>query len=551
MIPANKRVPGSYVEVDESGANRGLPAYRQPILIVGPRIKTPAAWTATAAAALGSMIKPTTGNDDGHYYICIVAGNTGATEPAWPGAGGSVSDGTVTWREVCDASKFKAIHTPFRIYSPDEAAQYSGAGSIAHRMARAAIRQYRESEVSIILVDDDDAGVKSTSTIVFAGTADGQGSAELRIGNDRVLLSWADEDTAAEIAAAAATEIAKYHDLPVTPSVSNATVTLQAKNAGVPGNEIGKYDSEDTKWNPVITVTGSGITATVTGFGSGANNPDITDALAAANVEAYALVATPYKDTDNLAALVAYMAQSANYENCNGVRAFLGITSTISLATTLAIENEKRLHVDFVRGCRYVSFEIAAAAAAMHAQTGHPALPLNTMEMVDCDAPDIEDRFEPEELNALLWAGVTPFNSDGSGAVRCVRSISTYTKNAAGSPDPLYLDTTTIACHDYSRRVIKEAHLLRFSQKVLRENHVDGEPDFIVTPDDIASFNFMKCKELERYGVMQQVDLYKDKFISLRDPDVAGRVNSDIPVEVVQGCHVLANTIRVQSSTQS
>ena len=544
-IQSNIRVPGSYNEVDITGAQTRLPAYRQPMCIIAPRIKAPSAWEATTAYSLGDKVKPTSGNDDGHFYICIAAGTSGGTEPTWPGASGTVTDGTVSWRELCNASEIIDADTPTRVYAPDDGARFGGAGSIAHRMVRAALRQYRHAELTLIAVDDDATGVCATATLTFSGTASGSGSLQCRIGNELVTYAWSDGDTAAEIAAGLDAVIAANHDLPVSCSVSSAVITLLAKNAGETGNEIGKYD---TTYKAVVTITGSGVACAVTGFSSGANNPDITDALTAATAGAYSLFAISYKDATNIAALQAHLLSVSDETNCNGARAWIGITSTIAAATTLAATNDERVHVAQSRKSRFTSFEIAAAAAAMHAQTGHPARPLNTMEMYDCDAPEITDRLEFSEQNTLLWNGVTPFNSDGMGDVRCVRSVTTYTTNGGGSPDDTYLDTTVIACFDYVRKSIRTAHESTYSQAVLRENHVDGEPSFVVTPDDIRAFNIAICKQLERYGVCQNVDLLVDRFVSVRDPDVAGRVNSDIPVEVVQGLHVLANTIRVTTT---
>jgi phage tail sheath gpL-like len=555
-INSNIRVPGSYNEIDESGANNRLPAYRQPICIIAPRIATPAGWVTLHEYSLGDKVAPVTPN--GYYYICVVAGTSGASEPAWPAAGGTVVDGyTCTWREYVDASEIVAVHTPVKCYSADDGARYAGAGSIAHRMVRAAFMQYRYAEVTLITVDDDieqgGTGVYSTATVTFSGTATGSGRLECRIGNDLARTAWSDGATAVGVAWNLDAVLAALHDLPVTPRAAEGAsdtgiVTLVNKNAGVPGSETGKYNTTATKHLPAITIYGDGITAAITGFISGGTNPDITDALTAATAGEYALIACPFRDTDNLDALEAHLAAVSDENNCSGARAFVGITSSIALATTAAARNNERMHVGFVRKCRFPSYEIAAAFAAMHAQTGHPALPLNTMEMVNCDAPDETDRLEFNETNALLYVGVTPFNADSTGAVRCIRSITTYLTNAAGSLDDTYLDTTVVACLDYLRKSIKSAHELNFTRCVLRENHVDGEPDFVVTPDDIRSFNIAKCKQLEQYGVCQQVDVLKPQFVSARDAAVAGRVNSDIPVEVVQGLHILANTIRLTTT---
>jgi hypothetical protein len=56
----------------------------------------PAAWQALHSGALGDFAAPATPN--GYRYECTGAGQTGATEPAWPTTpGATVADGTVTW----------------------------------------------------------------------------------------------------------------------------------------------------------------------------------------------------------------------------------------------------------------------------------------------------------------------------------------------------------------------------------------------------------------------------------------------------------------------
>lgn len=55
-------------------------------------------WAASAAHAVNDPVQPVTNN--GHFYLCTVAGTAGTTEPTWPTtAGGTVTDGTVTWQE--------------------------------------------------------------------------------------------------------------------------------------------------------------------------------------------------------------------------------------------------------------------------------------------------------------------------------------------------------------------------------------------------------------------------------------------------------------------
>ena len=57
------------------------------------------AWEASSIYEVDAVVEPTTGN--GYRYRASGAGNTGASEPAWPTAiGGTVVDGSVTWKCV-------------------------------------------------------------------------------------------------------------------------------------------------------------------------------------------------------------------------------------------------------------------------------------------------------------------------------------------------------------------------------------------------------------------------------------------------------------------
>lgn len=57
-------------------------------------------WAANTAANVGDIVRPTTGN--GHVYMCVSAGATGATQPTWTTTRGATqpTDGGVTWVEA-------------------------------------------------------------------------------------------------------------------------------------------------------------------------------------------------------------------------------------------------------------------------------------------------------------------------------------------------------------------------------------------------------------------------------------------------------------------
>lgn len=58
-------------------------------------------WAATTAITLGTYVKPTSANANGHFYLCTTAGTTAGAEPTWPTTyNGTVTDGTVVWTEI-------------------------------------------------------------------------------------------------------------------------------------------------------------------------------------------------------------------------------------------------------------------------------------------------------------------------------------------------------------------------------------------------------------------------------------------------------------------
>jgi hypothetical protein len=56
------------------------------------------AWAASTAKVIGNAVIPTAGNN--HWYMAVVTGDTGTSEPTWPTDGSTVVDGGVTWQDM-------------------------------------------------------------------------------------------------------------------------------------------------------------------------------------------------------------------------------------------------------------------------------------------------------------------------------------------------------------------------------------------------------------------------------------------------------------------
>lgn len=444
-----------------------------------------------------------------------------------------------------------AKNIPKAISGPEQAATYWGAGSIMHRMAMAAFKQHPYIIVSGCAVDDAAAGVAATATITFAGAATGVGIASLLIGNDQVSIAISDEMTPAQAATALAAEIAKYPDLPVTATAEAAVVTMTAKNNGTVGNLIGRYNATSEKHEPEITVTAPGLTTTVVGFTGGEGDPadaDVSAAYAALASKRYHLYAIAWTSADAAELLSDHLESVSDEINQRPARGYMFLSSALADVTTVSAVNARRLVVGYIRGCRRPSYENAAAEAAMQAASETPWRALNNTELVGCDSPSTQDCLTFNEINNLLWSGVTPFEVGAGSRVRCVRAVSTYTVNDSDAPDSTYLDSFKIATADYVREAIVESHKSNFANSVLRDNHVEGEPEYVVTPADVRSNNLAVCKRIEIAGGLNDVDRYKDLFTAERDPDVPGRVNCSVPIDIVDAAHIFASEIKIVSS---
>jgi phage tail sheath gpL-like len=439
-------------------------------------------------------------------------------------------------------------NVPTKIFNVSDAAKFFGAGSILHRMVLAAFKQNPYVMLTACAVDDAAAGVLATSTITLTGTASASGTISVTIGTDVVTIAVASAATAANTATALSAEINKYPNLPVVASVASAVVTLTAKNKGTCGNYIGKYDTTATKHVPAVTITSTGITAAIVGFSSGATDPVMTSAYAALAGKRYHLYAIPFQSLTSAQELMAQLDSVSDEINQKGARGYMFQSGALAGATTTSAVNAKRISIGYIRGCKRSAFENAAAYAAMQAAQEIPWLAINNTELVGCDAPDIADRLTFTEQNALLSSGVTPFEVGAGEKVRCVRSISTYTLNRASSPDITWLDSFKIAVADYVRDAIVNSHKSNFANCVIRDNHVDGEPDYVITPADVNSNNIAVCKRIEKAGGLNNVDGFKNQFSAVRNANVPGRIDSEIPIDIVDAAHIFANTIKIVSS---
>lgn len=470
QIPASIRKPGKYFEFNTKLAVRTLPNNKQRMLIIGQKI-----------------------------------------------AAGTIAE-----------------KVPTAVFSDVEAQTYFGAGSMAHLMTRAAIKANPYLDLTVVALNDAAAGVAATGTATFTGPATSGGVLTLFIGNAKVEIAVADEETAAQIAAALVAEIGDHPDLPVTAAAGEApnthVVTFTAKNKGLCGNDIGLgYELTNA----------SGVGVVIVAMATGATDPDIQDALTAVLAEQYEIIVTPFNNQTAMGTLTDHLDLVSGPMEQRPAVAVYGMNGALATATTLSGQvNHGRALSAYLRYTaatkrKSMPYEIAAGIGSVMALEEDPARPLNTLEVKGLAVPDIADRLSRTEQESLLYNGITPLEVGPGEKVQIVRAISTYINNAQGVPDISLLDITTIRTLDYVRKACRERVVLRFPREKLSSK----------TPDKVKSELLDVLLKLQDLEIVEEVEANIDGLIVERDDQDPNRLDAKIPADVVNGLHVFAGRI--------
>lgn len=419
---------------------------------------------------------------------------------------------------------------PTQVFSDAEAADYFGEGSIAHLMARAAIKAYPYLQLSVCALDDSGTGVPRVETLTLTGPATASGSITLYVGNVAIEIGITSADTAIEIATAIKAELdANYPDLPFSvvqgASPSDHILTFTAINDGTCANEV--------DFN--VEYTATGITAVWAETTSGAVDPDIDDALDACFASDYTIYIVPFIDSTAIGKLKDHLDSISGpmeQRPAIGVFGYDGVLATISTLCGTTI-NSGRITCGYLRGTHSPAYEIAAAYGAVLASEEDPARPLNTLALKKIHAPEIADRLSRTEQESLLYNGVTPLEVGPGETVQIVRAISTYTVDAQGIDDVSLLDITTIRTLDYVRKALRTRIALRFP----REKLSSKTPEAV--RDQILDVLYM----LQDLEIVEEVEANEDGVICERDLQDVNRLDAKVPTDIVNGLHVFATRI--------
>ncbi|MBA4709573.1 phage tail sheath C-terminal domain-containing protein [Aquitalea aquatica] len=420
-----------------------------------------------------------------------------------------------------------ALH-PVDVFSDEQAAQLFGHASQLHLMARAAITANPYVQLTAVAMDDPKDGTAASGKLRLNNRAVTQGVLSLWIADQRIDLPLAGFQSDSSILMALQQLVEKHQDkLPVRAQyLGTGELVLTARHKGFVGNSIKlRCQSTDPSLLPTIDKQLSGGTGGV----------DMSPALAAAAASGHHIIVCPQIEPYGM----VFQLRS-HVESVSGPleqRGAIGVVGwTDSLAGGIAYTkqlNSGRMSMVWHRGSYQQPCQLGAAYAAVLASEEDPARPLNTLEIKGLDVPAMADQTMRTEQENALYNGMTPLEVGPGNRLQIVRAVSTYTRDPQGVEDESLLDITTMRTLDYVRRACRERVSLRFPRDKLSTR----------TPEKVRSEILDVLYKLEELEIIEAVEQNKDGVLAERDLQNVGMLCVKIPVDVVNGLHVIAGRI--------
>lgn len=390
-----------------------------------------------------------------------------------------------------------------------------------------------------------DTGTAAKATVTVTGAATQAGLLNLYVAGKRVRAIVPELTTATAAAAALATAINEAIDLPVTAAAVEGVVTLTCKFKGELGNDIALSLNRLGRVNGEMTP--DGLTVTVGAMATGVGTPDMAVALAALGDEPFEFITQPWSDAATLDDWRDVMNDSSG--RWSWAKQLYGHVYSAKRGTLGQLVAAGRLRNDphvsiggMETSIPQPVWEVAAQFGARTAVfiSADPARPTQSGALLGIDPAPASDRFLLDEAQALLGSGIATFNYSG-GAMRIQRAVTTYQKNAYGQADNSYMDSEPLHQSAYVLRALQSRITSKYGRHKLANDGTNfGPGQAIVTPLVIRGELIAAYGELERAGIVENMELFKANLIVERDAANPNRLNVLFPPDLVNQLRVFA-----------
>lgn len=446
LVPSTLRVPGVYVEFDNTKAVQGLADQEHRVLLIGQRLST----------------------------------------------------GTKAQAELAE------------VFSADDGKTFFGDGSNLHHMVERARAANTNNRIFAIAMSDNGAGVQAAGTITFTGPASAAGTLHIYVGGRKVTVGVASGATAATIATAVAAALNAAASLAVTAAVDGVVTTqvnTTHRHKGEIGNEIDirvNYNPGEllpTGVGVVIVQPTSGAGNPVLATALAAIGDEWFNEIAVAWLDSTNLTALEAELLDRWGPLRPIDGHAfITKDDTAGNLTTFGNARNSAFVTCIGIKN--------CPTPAYEISAVLAAICATQAQID-PARPLTGLPLTGVLAPAVADRFTQLERNTVLADGISTVLVGAGGTVNIERLITMWQVNAANTADESYLDLNTLFTLSYLRYTLRVRLASRFARsKLAKDGTRFGAGQPVVTPKIAKAEVIALFDEWETRGLVEDVDQF-------------------------------------------
>ncbi len=423
--------------------------------------------------------------------------------------------------------------------SAAQGATFFGRGSMLANMLKALFDNGSFLPVYVIASDDNGAGVTAAGSFALSGTATANGVIYAYIGGKLITSKVLLGDTAAVAATNLAAAINANLDLPLTASATTGTVTVTARHKGINGNYI------DLQVNfyglPNGEQTPAGLTVVITAMASGAANPVLQTVIDPLPDDIFDHIVCPYDDATNLTALENELASRQSGTRMLEGHAFIAKRDTLGNLTTFSTgRNSPNFScLSYEAGTPTTPHELASRVG--FEVSLDPARPHTGLDLVGFIAPAPANRFSQTERNTLLYDGAATltYSRDGRGFIERVTTM--YQTTNLNTPDPSYLDVTTM----YTNSFIRQDSRIYLSGKYQRMKIADDGTRIttgsnMTTPSLIKADIIGRSQLWEAAGLVEDVDQFAASLVVIRNLSDPTRVDIQTHPNLVNPLFILA-----------
>lgn len=426
------------------------------------------------------------------------------------------------------------------ILSPAMASEYFGEGSMAHFMAKQFRKINKRTELHIVTVNEAGGGTAAAGTITITGPATASGTLYFLIAGEAVEIGVAKDDVQNDIAAAIEDAINAKTYLPVTASAADNVVTVTCRWKGLTGNDIdiriNHYLGQDTP---------AGLTVAIVQPTGGATNPSISTALTALADDQYNHIAFPFTDTTNLGLLEEDLLLRWGPTNAKDGHAYIAYDANFSDTSTFS-QARNSPFVSCLPSYKSPSpsFGWAAAICAAAISYSDPTQPIFPDRLTGILAPKKGERFTDEEFNLFLKRGVSHYTIDQDGTVRVGKLVTMYQKNENNVTDDSFKPHRVPVTLSYVRYYIATLFKVKYPKSKLSPNNDVVIPNQrVMTPRKAAGEVYQAYLDLERAGILVNVEENKDAILAAVDANNLSRLNAESIVQIIGHFEQLAHRI--------